>query len=168
MLEIEEIVPGKGANQIGTVKRATDTRWGSHFSSNCSLIRMYEATCFVLKKIAKEATNYSTSGNADSAYNYLKSFDFIFILHLMKEIMGITDVLCQALQLQAQDVVNVMFLVRNTKTLIEQLREDCWDKLIANVRSFCVRHDIEISDLDDLHSSTRFGRSRLEENQVTI
>ena len=124
MLEIEEIVPGKGANQIGTVKRAIDTRWGSHFSSICSLIHMYEATCFVLKKIAKEATNYSTSGNADSAYNYLKSFDFIFILHLMKEIMGITDVLCQALQLQAQDVVNAMFLVRNTKTLIQQLRED--------------------------------------------
>ena len=42
----------------------------------------------------------------------------------MKEIMGITDVLCQALQLQAQDVVNAMFLVRNTKTLIQQLRED--------------------------------------------
>ncbi|XP_024640619.1 uncharacterized protein [Medicago truncatula] len=33
LLEIEGIVPGKGANQIGTVKRATDTRWGSHFSS---------------------------------------------------------------------------------------------------------------------------------------
>ncbi|XP_024632958.1 zinc finger MYM-type protein 1-like [Medicago truncatula] len=168
LLEIEEIVPGKGANQIGTVKRATDTRWGSHFSSICSLIRMYEATCFVLKKIAKEATNYSTSGNADSAYNYLKSFDFIFILHLMKEIMGITDVLCQALQLQAQDVVNAMFLVRNTKTLIQQLREDGWDKLLANVRYFCVRHAIEIPDLDDLHSTTRFGRSRLEENLVTI
>ncbi|XP_024626848.1 zinc finger MYM-type protein 1-like [Medicago truncatula] len=164
LLEIEEIVPGKGANQIGTVKRETDTRWGSHFSSICSLIRMYEATCFVLKKIAKEATNYSTSGNADSAYNYLKSFDFIFILHLMKEIMGITDVLCQALQLQAQDVVNAMFLVRNTKTLIQQLREDGWDKLLANVRYFCVRHAIEIPDLDDLHSTTRFGRSRLEEN----
>ena len=53
LLEIEEIVPGKGANQIGTVKWATDTRWGSHFSSICSLIRMYEATCFVLKKNCK-------------------------------------------------------------------------------------------------------------------
>ncbi|XP_024634615.1 zinc finger MYM-type protein 1-like [Medicago truncatula] len=115
LLEIEEIVPGKGANQIGIVKRPTDTRWGSHF-----------------------------------------------------KIMGITDVLCQALQLQAQDVVNAMFLVHNTKTLIQQLREDGWDKLLANVRYFCVRHAIEIPDLDDLHSTTRFGRSRLEENQVTI
>jgi len=29
-------------------------------------------------------------------------------------------------------------------------------------------HDIEILDLNDCHSTTRFGRSRLEENQVTI
>ncbi|KAG2675774.1 hypothetical protein I3843_12G022500 [Carya illinoinensis] len=36
------------------------------------------------------------------------SFQFIFILHLMKEIMGITDVLCQVLQKKSQDILNVM------------------------------------------------------------
>lgn len=51
MLEIYEIVPGKGANQIFTMKRATDTRWArSHFNSTSSLINMYESTCCVLKE----------------------------------------------------------------------------------------------------------------------
>jgi len=63
--------------------------------------------------------------------------------------MGITDVLCKALQLQVQDILNAMFLVLNTKTLIQQLREDGWHKFFANVRYFCVRHGIEILDLDD-------------------
>ncbi|XP_058776824.1 uncharacterized protein LOC131651174 [Vicia villosa] len=139
LLEIGEIVTSKGSNQIVTLKRAGDTRWGSHYNSICSLINMYEATCSVFKKIAKERGNYTTRGDADSSYNYLKAFDFIFILHLMKEIMGITDMLCQALRKQNQDVVNAMDL-----------------------------HGIEIPDLNDIHSATRFGRSLLEENQVTI
>jgi len=82
--------------------------------------------------------------------------------------MGTTDLLCQSLQKQSQNVVNAMLLVRSTKALIHDLRENGWDKLFANVVSFCEKHDIEILDLNDCHSTTRFGRSRLEENQVTI
>ncbi|XP_058751081.1 uncharacterized protein LOC131624112 [Vicia villosa] len=168
LLEIGEIVTGKGENQIGTLRRAGDTRWGSHLSSISSLIAMYEATCTVSKKFAKEGLSYASHGDADSAYNYLKSFDFIFILHLMKEIIGVTNMLCQALQQQSQDVVNVMNLVCAIKTLIQELKEDGWDKLFSYVKSFCEKHDIEIPELDDVHSTTRFGRSRLEENKVTI
>ncbi|XP_027188707.1 uncharacterized protein [Cicer arietinum] len=153
LLEIDEIVTSKGINQIGTLKRAGDTRWGSHFSSICSLINMYETTCIVLKKITNERASYSTRGDADNAYNYLKAFDFIFILHLMKTIMRITDILCQALQQQSQDIVNAMCLVGTTKYLIQ---------------NFCEKHDIEIPDLNDVHSTTRFGRSRLQQGQVTI
>jgi hypothetical protein len=43
------------------------------------------------------------------------SFEFIFILHLMKEIMGITDVLCQALQQKSQDILNVINSVSAAK-----------------------------------------------------
>ncbi|XP_058757218.1 uncharacterized protein LOC131630469 [Vicia villosa] len=168
LLEIGEIVTGKGENQIGTLRRVGNTRWGSHYSSISSLINMYEATCTVSKKFAKEGLNYASHGDADSAYNHLKSFDFIFILHLMKEIMSVTNMLCQALQQQSQDVVNAMHLVCTTKTLIQELREDGWDKLFTCVKSFCEKHNIEILDLDDVHSTTRFGCSRLEENQVTI
>ncbi|XP_058726686.1 uncharacterized protein LOC131598065 [Vicia villosa] len=61
-----------------------------------------------------------------------------------------------------------MNLVRSTKHLIQGLRENGWDILFTNVISFCEKHGIEIPDLNDVHSTTRFGCSRLEENQVTI
>src|ERR1044072_126268 len=86
----------------------------------------------------------------------------------MREIMGMTNMLCQALQQQSQDVVNAMNLVCSTKTLIQELREIGWGELFATVKSFYEKHNIEIPDLNDVHSTTRFGRSRLEENQVTI
>ncbi|XP_073220907.1 uncharacterized protein, partial [Cicer arietinum] len=105
LLEIDEIVTGKGINQIGTLKRAGDTRWGSHFSSICSLINMYE------------------------------------------------------------DIVNAMCLVGTTKYLIQVLREDGWDALFTEVKNFCEKHDIEIPDLNDVHSTTKFGRSRLQQGQ---
>jgi len=38
--------------------------------------------------------------------------------------MGITDVLCQALQQKSQDILSVMHLVTTTKTLIQKLRDD--------------------------------------------
>ncbi|XP_039689659.1 zinc finger MYM-type protein 1-like [Medicago truncatula] len=114
----------------------------------------------------KKSKKFAQRADADSSYNHLKSFDFIFILHLMKEIMGTTDLLCQALQKQSQDVVNTMLLVRSTKALIQDLRENGWDKLFANVVSFCEKHDIEVPDLNDCPSTTRFGCSRLKDNQV--
>ncbi|KAF2289443.1 hypothetical protein GH714_036213 [Hevea brasiliensis] len=46
--------------------------------------------------------NYSQRGDADYAYNVITSFEFVFILHLMKEILEITDDLCQALHLKSR------------------------------------------------------------------
>ncbi|XP_062118723.1 uncharacterized protein LOC133832387 [Humulus lupulus] len=106
-----DIESGTGLNQIGTLKRAGDTRWGSHLGSISSLLKMFNATCVVLSKIAKEKVSYSQRGDADFACNQLLSFEFVFILHLMKEILEITHILYVALQRQSQDILNVELLV---------------------------------------------------------
>jgi len=50
--------------------------------------------------------------------------------------MRITNVLCQALQQKSQDIVNAIRLVCSTKGLIQNLRENGWDKLLKNVTFF--------------------------------
>ncbi|KAL7129079.1 hypothetical protein ABFS83_13G039100 [Erythranthe nasuta] len=97
----------KGANQIGTLQRTGNTRWGSHFSSICSLIKI----------ITVDGANFSQRG------------DFVFILILMKELMRITDVLCQGLQQKSQDILNAMNLVSMTKQLLQKLRDNGWDNI---------------------------------------
>ncbi|KAG2666570.1 hypothetical protein I3760_15G069500 [Carya illinoinensis] len=131
MIAIDELESGKGDNQISTIKRAGDSRWGSHFYSICSLLRMFEATC----------------SDANAAYKMITSFQFIFILHLMKEIMGITDVLCQVLQQKSQDILNAMNMVSTTKGLIQKLRNEGWENLLENVVSFSKKFDIDIPEL---------------------
>ncbi|CAH9050421.1 unnamed protein product, partial [Cuscuta europaea] len=108
MLEIGELETGRGLNQVGTLQRAGETRWSSHFSSVFSLIRMFAATCSVLEDVEENGNNYSTRGDATGALKKIKSFDFVFLLHLIKQIMGITDLLCQHLQKKSQDIVNAM------------------------------------------------------------
>lgn len=47
----------------------------------------------------------------------MMAFDFVFILHVMKELMGITDMLCKKLQHKSQDIVNAMDDVATTKKI---------------------------------------------------
>lgn len=54
----------------------------------------------------------------------ITSFDFTYYLHLMKEIIGMTEILCQASQQKSQDILNAMQLVSSTKELIQELRDD--------------------------------------------
>ena len=105
---------GKGLNQIGNLQRATDTQWSSHLNSITSLMRTFSATGKVLKTVIKEG-NSEKCASVDAAYDCLMSFEFVFILHLMGELLRLTDNLCQALQRRGQDIVNAMGLVSSTK-----------------------------------------------------
>lgn len=79
---------------------------------------MFSATYKVINIISKYAANYSWRGDTKGVYLALTSFEFVFILYLMKQIMGITNVLCPALQQHEQDIVNAISLISFTKSLI--------------------------------------------------
>ncbi|XP_020266666.1 zinc finger MYM-type protein 1-like [Asparagus officinalis] len=123
LISINELETGPGLNQIGTLQRGADTRWSSHFRSLSSLIRMVSAACMVLLKIMEDGLP-SQRADATSVYDEMTSFDFLFILHLTSEIMGITGFLCQTLQRKSQDISNAMELVSSTKRLLQELRDD--------------------------------------------
>ena len=61
--------------------------------------------------------------------------------------MGITNKLCQALQNQLQDILNVTHLVSLTKKLIQQFRDEKWDDLLATVISFCKERGIDVPNI---------------------
>ena len=55
------------------------------------------------------------------------AFEFVFALHLMKNILGITNELSIALQKKKkknQDIVNAMDLVKVSKQRLQVMRED--------------------------------------------
>lgn len=169
LLALGEIKSGKGQNQVGTLRRAGDTRWGSHFKSICSLVNMFDVTRAVLKGIMDDTTRNTRTqrGDASIAYSYLKSFEFVFVLHMMKNVMQKTDALCQGLQKKSQDILNAMDLVSATKVSLNNFRNNGWDSLIEEVIFFCQRHEIEMPDMSAPYRSTRY-RPRKKDLHVTF
>uniref|UniRef100_A0A452ZJK4 DUF4371 domain-containing protein n=1 Tax=Aegilops tauschii subsp. strangulata TaxID=200361 RepID=A0A452ZJK4_AEGTS len=99
-------------------------------------------------------------GDAVGALKIIMSFDFVFILHLMEKIMKITDVLCQTLQKKSLDILNALDLVSTTKVLLGKLREDGWDPLLQEVQSFCLKHEIDIPDLNSRYVDVTKSRNK--------
>ena len=85
----------------------------------------------------------------------------------MNAIMEITDLLCQALQCQSQDILNAMQLVSSTKTLVQSLRDEKWDYLLANVKSFCEARNIDAPNMSARYIARR-GRARHQQDDYTI
>ncbi|XP_076886940.1 uncharacterized protein LOC143536955 [Bidens hawaiensis] len=161
LLELGEIKSGKGENQATTLKRAGDTRWGSHYHFVCNLLNMFHSTRVVLKGIINDTSASSSHrSDADAVYSHTKSFEFVFILHLVKEVMGITDILSQALQKKSQDILNAMELVSATKENLNAYRNNGWDSLITKVKCFYLFTSTLDKQLHELNS--RFNDQAIE------
>ncbi|XP_052209257.1 uncharacterized protein LOC127812770 [Diospyros lotus] len=164
MLAIGERESVSGANQVGNLQQSGSTRWSSHYDSTKSLIDMYNATCKVFEYLSVHFSKGRSRAETISAYKQLKSFDFVFSLHLMHNIMRITDVLCQTLQRKSQDILAAIKFVSTTKTLLQKLRDDDWKEFFQKVKSFCSKYDVDILDLDSFYKVDPF-HSR---DQITV
>ncbi|XP_028122974.1 zinc finger MYM-type protein 1-like [Camellia sinensis] len=120
---------------------------------------------FVVESL-KKSTNQQIRRQANGVYKVMKSFEFIFVLYLMDNILRIVNTLCQVLQQKTQDILNAMKLVSTTKALIQKLRQDDWDIFLANVVSFCNRHNIAVHDMSSPYEE---GTSRRhQQDYITI
>ena len=125
---------------------------------------MYDSVIDVLLIIENDGL-VEQRGQAYALLNSLQSFEFAFILHLMKKIMGITNALSEALQRKDQDIVNAMGLVKVSKQQLQATREDGWDFLLDEVCLFCEKHEIIIPKMDEMFITS--GRSRRKVQQIT-
>ncbi|KAJ3699800.1 hypothetical protein LUZ61_003505 [Rhynchospora tenuis] len=166
-VDLGELESGRGLNQIGTLQRPTDTRWSSHYKSICSLARMFGATLSVLRRLAIDRSlSVYARGDAKGSLNKLMSYNFIFVLHLMKEIMAITDTLCQALQKESLDILNALDLISSTKELIQKLRDNGWEPLLQKVNSFCQKYEVELPDMNGMYVDLSKSRKRHDNTTV--
>ena len=84
-------------NQEINLKRPGDTRWGSYYGTILNLILMFSAVVDVLEIIEEDDLS-NQKVEAQSIIRSILSFEFVFTLYLMKNILGITNELSIALQ----------------------------------------------------------------------
>ncbi|XP_057744934.1 uncharacterized protein LOC130962784 [Arachis stenosperma] len=159
-LKSGEIFSKRGLNQETALKRAGDTRCVSHYETILRLISLFSSMVNVLEYVEEDGNNSEQRGEACHLLNVIQSFEFIFNLHLMKNILGVTIELSQALQRNDQDIVNYMALVKVSKQRLQNIRDDGWPLLLDKVSLFCDKHDITVSIMDDIFVSQGISRRK--------
>ena len=91
------------------------------------------------------------------------------MLHLMKEVIEITEKLCQALQQKSQDVAcsNAIDLVSTTKALLQNIRDTGWDSLLLKVKSFCETHNVKVPTMSNFYVA-KGGQARHQQDRNMI
>jgi len=148
-IENGEIMTGRGLNQESGLARPGDTRWGSHLKTLLRILVMWEAIIDVLEIVKKDSVKPACTGGALGLIGKMESFDFVFIMHLMIELLGMTDILSRALQRKDQDIVEAMHLITDVKDSLQDLRENGWEPLLKKVKTFCEKNEIEVPDMDE-------------------
>ncbi|KAH9782458.1 TTF-type domain-containing protein [Citrus sinensis] len=149
-LKTSELESRQGMNQEITLKRSDDTQWSSHHGTLISIITMFSSIIDVLEIIANDASNSEQRFEANSILRFMQTFDFVFTLYLMKNILGFANELSQALQRKDQDIVNSMKLVSICKLGLQRMREHGWNSLLSQVSSFCEKHFIIVPVMENM------------------
>jgi len=144
-----QLQTGTGLNQEQSLQRPGDTRWNSHYKSLKSLVDMFPTIVKVLEIVEKDKKDWKIRDQASNLLQYFQSFDFVFYLHLMLAILGITNSLSLALQRKDQDIVNAIKCVKATRCQLDELRREKLGKILDDVHEFCDKNDICKLDMED-------------------
>ncbi|XP_062100093.1 uncharacterized protein LOC133805965 [Humulus lupulus] len=94
--------------------------------------------------------NSDQKHEATTMLQVVQTYDFVFSLHLVKNILGITNELTRVLQKGDQYIVNAMDLVKVCKEQLQMMTDNGWNSLVEEVSNFCVEFNIDVLNMDDL------------------
>ncbi|XP_022041659.2 zinc finger MYM-type protein 1-like [Helianthus annuus] len=149
-IEMGEICTGKGKNQEMSLARAGDTRWGSHLKTIHRLLDLWKPVREVLIALSREGADGKIRGNALSLAEKMENFEFVFIGHLMLNLLRMTNDLSQALQLKNQNIGNAVRLIEDMKYDLKKYRDDGWEELMKEVTTFCSQNEIHMPNMEDV------------------
>lgn len=84
---------------------------------------MFSSVIEVLDIVGQDGSTFEQKAEANALLDSLQSFEFVFNMHLMRIILGITYELSNALQQKEHDIVNAMTLVKISKEKLQEMRE---------------------------------------------
>ncbi|XP_060177926.1 uncharacterized protein LOC132607868 [Lycium barbarum] len=166
-LDLGELTTGSGLNQELGLSRACDTRWGSHFKSFNNFILIFGSILNVLESLVLDARLLDERAKAMRYLEACRTYEIAFMLHLMSDVLAITNELNKCLQKKEQDLANAMLLVEVAKIRLQAYRDEEWDSLITMVSLFCIKHEILVPNFEEPYVSSLRSRRRLGDNKVS-
>jgi hypothetical protein len=127
--------------------------YGFHYNTIIQIFVTYPTIRSVLIMVGDDCTQGIEAVNARKLLAYFQSFEFVFMIRLLLNIMGYTAHLSRCFRLSRDDfMVNGIGCIDISKDLLYELHgDDGWETLIKEVTSFCVKHDIKVPSMDDIY-----------------
>ncbi|XP_052627197.1 uncharacterized protein LOC111896344 [Lactuca sativa] len=154
-----ELETGRGLNQETTLVRAGETRWGSHFNTLTSLMKLFADVLVVLDFVKEEGGSLANRQQASGILAYFKSYEFVFYLHMMYDILHLTGTLSKQLQRKDLDILEAASMVRGTMEALQSFRNIGFASILPKVSSFCETHEIDTLDMEELYIGARNRRT---------
>ncbi|XP_039143952.1 zinc finger MYM-type protein 1-like [Dioscorea cayenensis subsp. rotundata] len=142
-------------NIVGASCKRRDVLLRKHHDK---IVEKLEKVLEVLENVCNDGNVAEQRGIASGLIQRMESFEFIFILHMMIKVLGLTNDLSNALQQKDQNIVNAMGLIVTVKELMQDLRENGWGIFLEEVKSFFVAMSVSVPNMED--SIPVRGRSR--------
>ncbi|KAL3636798.1 hypothetical protein CASFOL_019097 [Castilleja foliolosa] len=162
LLESMEISSGIGLNQATSLCRPCDTRWGTHYTTICRLMDMWVSVLIVLQTIFDDGV-VNARATSHSLIEKMETYDFVFIMILMRKLLGMTNALSNILLAKDQNIENAIHQMRIVKENLQELRESGWDILCIEVNAFCEKNSIPIIDME---AGRRRGSRQLRGSEI--
>nr|XP_033509919.1 zinc finger MYM-type protein 1-like [Nicotiana tomentosiformis] len=159
LLESGEVHTGQGLNQEWGLQGPDDNRWGSHFKTLDNFIVLFLSIVRVLEVIKYEGSTSNDRNQAKYLLSEIKTFKFIFMLHLMLKVLALSNELSKTLQKRDQDIINVVEFLNITKKRLQDMRESECESLLECASSFCVMHDILIPKMNEFYFPKKSKRN---------
>ncbi|XP_074323429.1 uncharacterized protein LOC141660349 [Apium graveolens] len=119
---------------------------------------MYPSVVNLLEYVENYGTLSNQRSDANDLLDVIQYFEFGFLLHLMKNVLGITNELSQALQRKDQDLLNAMDLVKAAKIRFQNLREN---GLVFNLLKLALTLPVATATVERAFSSIKIVKQSL-------
>nr|XP_027119566.1 uncharacterized protein LOC113736691 [Coffea arabica]XP_027121390.1 uncharacterized protein LOC113738403 [Coffea arabica] len=110
---------------------------------------MWASVIGILGNIQDDATTSDNRGMARGLIDRMNDYEFVFALHLMKYLLGITNDLSLVLQQRDQNIVQAMSLIDTMKSQLQDFREEGCQIILDEVNNFCELNMIPVIDMED-------------------
>ncbi|KAI5649269.1 hypothetical protein M9H77_35274 [Catharanthus roseus] len=114
--------------------------------------------------LIKNRNEPNSGGIARGLIDNMNQFEFVFIAHLMVDVLAETNRLSMYLQQKTQNIVTTIRKIKTVKDELKKYRndDDCWEELLGVVTAFCTKNDIFVLNLIVKEMDDRFMESNIE------
>ena len=122
---------------------------------------MWDSVIEVLMIVQGDSRNPSKAGGY---VQIMESFSFVLVMKMMLQVLCITNELSLVLQRKDQNIVQAMSLIVDVKARLMGLRNNGWEPLFEEVKTFCEEKEILIPNMEEM--IPRWGRTRREKGTL--